>query len=136
MYSGLTVHTTSTIAAGEAELLTFEKALKVKSLLLSIELSTTYVKIFQEYTQATSNEKKKWNFPKAHTHQHLFQDIVRKGATRNYNTKPSEKANGPLKKYYQRHTNFKNVAKQVRVCFWIAYYDINLWYISINRSLQ
>lgn len=44
----------------------------------------------------------------------MFQDIENKGATRNYNTKPSEKANGPLKKYYQRHTNFKNVAKQVR----------------------
>jgi len=43
----------------------------------------------------------------------MFQDIRNKGATRNYNTKPSEKANGPLKKYYQRHTNFKDVAKQV-----------------------
>ena len=57
---------------------------------------------------------KKWNFPKAHTHEHMFDDIRNKGATRNYNTKPSEKANGPLKKYYQRHTNFKDVAKRVR----------------------
>jgi hypothetical protein len=38
---------------------------------------------------------------------------MKKGATRNYNTKPSEKANGPLKKYYRNHTNFKNVAPQV-----------------------
>lgn len=40
------------------------------------------------------------------------QDIRNKGVTRNYNTKPSEKANGPLKKYY-KHTNFKKVASQV-----------------------
>jgi hypothetical protein len=44
----------------------------------------------------------------------MFQDILNKGATRNYNTKPNEKANGPLKKYYRR-TNFKDVAKQVRI---------------------
>jgi hypothetical protein len=48
-----------------------------------------------------------------HTQQHIFSDILRKGVTRNYNTKPNEKLNGPLKKYYQRHTNFKNVAPQV-----------------------
>jgi hypothetical protein len=35
-----------------------------------------------------------------------------KGVTRNYNTKPGEKKNGLLKKYY-RHTNFKDVAPQV-----------------------
>ena len=42
----------------------------------------------------------------------MFEDILNKGATRNYNTKPNEKANGPLKKYY-KHTNFKKVASQV-----------------------
>lgn len=38
-----------------------------------------------------------------------------KGVTRNYNTKPSEKMNGPLKKFYRNHTNFKDVAPQVSV---------------------
>jgi hypothetical protein len=56
------------------------------------------------------NPLKTWDFPKAHTHQHLFRDIMMKGVTRNYNTKPGEKMNGPLKKFYQNHTNFKNVA--------------------------
>ena len=56
---------------------------------------------------------KSWNFPKAHTHCHAFRDILQKGATRNYNTKPSEKAHQILKLYYQLHTNFKNVIPQV-----------------------
>jgi len=43
----------------------------------------------------------------------MFRDIQMKGVTRNYNTKPSEKMNGPLKKYYCHHTNFKDVAVQV-----------------------
>jgi len=59
------------------------------------------------------NEGKSWDFPKMHTHLHTIRDIMKKGATRNYNTKPSEKANGPLKKYYCNNTNFKNVAPQV-----------------------
>jgi len=53
---------------------------------------------------------KNWDFPKAHTHIHVILDIMCKGVTRNYNTKFSEKANGPFKKYYRNHTNFKNVA--------------------------
>ncbi|KAF8956124.1 hypothetical protein BDZ97DRAFT_1907300 [Flammula alnicola] len=92
MFAGLTVQTETTIAAGRAEMKVFETLL-------------------HEYAEL--NPEKSWTFPKAHTHQHIFRDILNKGATRNYNTKPSEKANGPLKKYYQRHTNFKNVASQV-----------------------
>lgn len=47
----------------------------------------------------------------------MLNDIWQKGVTRNYNTKPGEKLNGPLKKLYQNHTNFKNVAPQVRYTF-------------------
>jgi len=42
----------------------------------------------------------------------MFRDIEFKGATRNYNTKPGEKMNGQLKKFY-RNTNYKDVAPQV-----------------------
>jgi len=42
----------------------------------------------------------------------MFRDIELKGVTRNYNTKPGEKMNGQLKKFYN-DTNFKNVAPQV-----------------------
>ena len=56
---------------------------------------------------------KSWNFPKMHTHQHAFDDIEAKGATRNYNTKPNESLHGPLKTSYKLRTNFKDVASQV-----------------------
>lgn len=49
-----------------------------------------------------------------HLPTHLFDDIVAKGATRNFNTKPNEKLHGPLKTIYRERTNFKNVAEQVR----------------------
>ncbi|KAF9480048.1 hypothetical protein BDN70DRAFT_878082 [Pholiota conissans] len=93
MYASLTVHNETTIAAGKMELLTFEQCLK-------------------DYQNLTAEQPKTWTFPKAHTHQHMFRDIEYKGATRNYNTKPSERANGPLKKYYQR-TNHRDVAPQI-----------------------
>lgn len=48
-----------------------------------------------------------------HLAQHLSNDIVEKGATRNYSTKPFEKMHGPLKESYLRRTNFKNVGSQV-----------------------
>ncbi|KAF8953785.1 hypothetical protein BDZ97DRAFT_1767154 [Flammula alnicola] len=92
MFASLTVQTEMTIAVGKAEMQRFEELLHV------------YEKL---------NPLKAWTFPKVHMHQHIFRDIMDKGVTRNYNTKPSEKANGLLKTYYQRHTNFKNVASQI-----------------------
>ncbi|KAK0482792.1 hypothetical protein IW261DRAFT_1418319 [Armillaria novae-zelandiae] len=62
---------------------------------------------------------KNWNFPKAHSHQHLFDNIEAKGVTLNYNTKPNESMHGSFKDLYQRHTNFKNVDEQIlRVDDW------------------
>jgi len=73
----------------------------------------------QEYHRTAYDAKKEnWNFPKAHLHEHLFDDIESKGVTANTSTKPNEKMHGPLKKWYQLHTNFKDVAKQV--CFSFA----------------
>ena len=54
-----------------------------------------------------------WNFPKMHLVLHLFDDIMSKGATRNYSTKPFEKMHGPLGEAYKRISNFKEVAGQV-----------------------
>lgn len=67
--------------------------------------------LFQEYKVVA--EHKNWNFPKAHTHKHVFQDILRKGATRVFSTKPNEKAHSPLKSFYQLMTNFKDFGRQV-----------------------
>ncbi|KAJ7681176.1 hypothetical protein B0H17DRAFT_1161164 [Mycena rosella] len=83
MYVSLEVPTSETIAAGRRELL-----------------------IFDEVTNS-------WNFPKMHSHQHVFEDIENKGATRNFGTKISESMHGPLRETYHRLTNFKNVTPQL-----------------------
>jgi hypothetical protein len=57
--------------------------------------------------------KKKWDFPKAHSHAHLFEDIEEKGSTINFNTKYNEKKHKSQKEKYAL-TNFKDVEKQVR----------------------
>lgn len=56
---------------------------------------------------------KNWGFPKMHLQTHAFDDVIAKGATRNYNTKPNEKLHGPLRDIYHERTNFKDVAHQV-----------------------
>lgn len=63
--------------------------------------------------KASDPDAKSWNFPKIHYQQHLFDDIVAKGATRNYNTKTNESLNRPLKGIYHNRTNFRDVAEQV-----------------------
>ncbi|KAG1736663.1 uncharacterized protein EDB91DRAFT_1238031 [Suillus paluster] len=98
MFAALEVHTMETLAAGRAAL--------------------------GEFSRLMDN----WNFPKDHLAVHLFDDIKAKGVTRNFNTKPNEKAHRPLKKYYQLRTNFKQVADQILradhwslVSAWICY---------------
>ncbi|KAG1884129.1 hypothetical protein F4604DRAFT_1878866 [Suillus subluteus] len=86
-YAALEVHTTKTIAAGRAAL--------------------------QEFSELMDRYIKNWSFPKKHLVAHLFDDIMAKGATRNYNTMPNEKCHGPLKASYQYWTNFKDVAPQI-----------------------
>ncbi len=71
---------------------------------------------FQEYEkimQQIDPNVKLWNFPKIHLLKHMARDIMEKGATCNYNTKPNEKMHGSLKDSYQLRTNFKDVAEQV-----------------------
>lgn len=60
-----------------------------------------------------SEEMKSWNFPKMHLQLHLFDDIIAKGATRNYNTKINESRHRPIRRIYVFLTNFKDVAEQV-----------------------
>ncbi|OJA20946.1 hypothetical protein AZE42_03510 [Rhizopogon vesiculosus] len=95
IYAALEVHTEDTIAAGRDALSRF-------SMLMDL-----YIKESQPET------KKSWNFPKKHLLMHLFDDILAKGVTWNYNTKPNEKMHGPLRTIYLRRTNFKDVAPQI-----------------------
>jgi len=57
-------------------------------------------------------DTKNWDFPKIHWQQHLFDDILAKGATHNTNSKTNESLNQPLKQKYIR-SNFRDVAEQV-----------------------
>ncbi|KAH9892021.1 hypothetical protein C8Q73DRAFT_650423, partial [Cubamyces lactineus] len=70
-----------------------------------------YSETIQKYSEKFPD--KNWNFPKAHTHQHLLDDIVEKGVSKNFNTKPFEKMHGVIKGIYQDQTNFKNVEAQI-----------------------
>ncbi|KAK0471582.1 hypothetical protein IW261DRAFT_1425020 [Armillaria novae-zelandiae] len=98
MYTSMDVHTEKSIKEGRQLLGVFEANLKA-------------------YSQATDNMVWKnvtsWSIPKVHTQRHLFDDIIAKGATKNYNTKVNECMHGPLKEAYQTRTNFKNVADQI-----------------------
>ena len=69
-----------------------------------------------------SEDPKNWNFPKMHMLLHLFDDIVAKGATRNYNTKTNESRHRPIRRVYALLTNFKDVAEQV-CCFIVGICD-------------
>lgn len=60
-----------------------------------------------------SGARKKWSFPKMHSHKHGFDDVEEKGATRNFNAKVNEQMHGPLVRSYELRTNKKNVADQV-----------------------
>ncbi|KAK7021668.1 hypothetical protein R3P38DRAFT_3397032 [Favolaschia claudopus] len=97
LYAGLNLHTMETIAAGRQHLQKFDRLMK-------------------EYRQAcvdTPFEEKNWNFPKMHLQQHLFDDIVRKGASRNFGAKIDESMHGATRAAYLRQTNFKNVTPQI-----------------------
>ncbi|KAG1874106.1 hypothetical protein C8R48DRAFT_745988 [Suillus tomentosus] len=98
-YIGLDVHTSSTLASIDAELLVFDSALK-------------------EYIECALNSpivglKLDWDFPKAHLWKHATRDIRMKGAVRNYSTRPNEKLHGPLKEAYEHQSNGKDVADQI-----------------------
>ncbi|KAG1888363.1 hypothetical protein F4604DRAFT_1877444 [Suillus subluteus] len=94
IYTSLEVHTEDTIAAGKLALQNFS------------EIMGEYI------TQSQPETFKNWNFPKKHLILHVFDDILAKGVTHNYNTKPNEKMHGGLRKIYLQRTNFKNDASQ------------------------
>ncbi|KAG1743289.1 uncharacterized protein EDB91DRAFT_1081221 [Suillus paluster] len=106
MYASLEVHTSNMIHEGRNVVDVFSVFLK-------------------QYIDKTADiEDKGWNFPKLHMDMHLFDDIEVTGVTWNYNTKPNEKMQGPLKDSYLLWTNFQNVAEQI-LC-------INHWQLVVE----
>ncbi|KAG2142988.1 hypothetical protein DEU56DRAFT_870535 [Suillus clintonianus] len=84
IYASLEVHTEDTIATRRETLCKF-------------------VVLLDEYiTKSVPETGKNWNFPKKHSNAHVFDDILAKGTTQNYNTKPSKKMHGPLRAIYLR----------------------------------
>jgi hypothetical protein len=115
MWADLDVHTSSTLGGAENELLRFSVLLKV-SAWFSEHCRIDVEIICKEYADSMVGiTEKKWNFPKAHSHQHAFADVQAKGATQNFVTKYNEKKHGPLKKAYLGQTNFKDFADQAQV---------------------
>ncbi|KAG1861170.1 hypothetical protein DFJ58DRAFT_715501 [Suillus subalutaceus] len=100
MYVSLDVHTESTIQAGKAEVLVFQTHLE------------DYIAIIEE---TDPDATKNWNFPKMHASKHIFDDILAKGAARNFSTRPNEKQHGLIKHWYLRQTNCKDIANQILV---------------------
>ncbi|KAG1738198.1 hypothetical protein EDB19DRAFT_1983664 [Suillus lakei] len=95
MYITFDVHTESTIAAGEAEILVFQKCLD------------QYIKVLGD--EATKN----WNFPKAHSMRHIFSDIRAKGAAAyKLQTNGKDIANQILR---LDHTTFVSVVLRNRI---------------------
>ncbi|THH17156.1 hypothetical protein EUX98_g9183 [Antrodiella citrinella] len=106
IYLGLEVHTSSTLAAGRQQQLKFDTFLKEYATVTTPDEDSS-----DEVEEATT--AKTWNFPKAHTHKHGFDDIEAKGVTRNTNAKPNEQMHGPLRRSYDLRSNKKEVAGQI-----------------------
>ncbi|PBK68548.1 hypothetical protein ARMSODRAFT_887703, partial [Armillaria solidipes] len=103
MYASFSLHTSSSLQAGRARLPILAALIKKLSF-------------------------KTWDFPKVHSHKHLFDDIEAKGVTLNYNTKPNESMHGSFKESYQRRTNFKDFEKQIL--------QIDQWYNAMSFIRQ
>ncbi|KAG2355792.1 hypothetical protein BDR07DRAFT_1453666 [Suillus spraguei] len=90
IYAGFEVHTEDSIVAGRQ----------------ALRECSEYILKSQPVTG------KDWNFPRKHASSHLFDDILAKGATQNYNMKLNEKMHGPVRDIYHNQTNFKDVTAQ------------------------
>ncbi|KAK1224722.1 hypothetical protein PQX77_012354 [Marasmius sp. AFHP31] len=101
MYMALTLHTTKTIRKGQ--LATMELSKRIQE----------YSRKMEAETWTSEHKRSSWNFPKAHTYKHAFDDIMNKGVARNFTTKINENMHGLLKKSYQLQSNFHDFALQI-----------------------
>ncbi|EIW85524.1 hypothetical protein CONPUDRAFT_49167, partial [Coniophora puteana RWD-64-598 SS2] len=95
MWLTLDVHTDVTLAAGQ------------KSLDALADLTMVYIR------ETAAESEKDWNFPKNHTRDHSFKDIIAKGVTRGFDAKPNERMHGIFRRIYHGTTNFKNIIPQI-----------------------
>jgi len=112
MYVDLGTNSKDTIHVAQKELQIYHSVMKVNSYLGTIVAALIKFKEYNIKTKDTSFAKN-WNFIKMHLRLHALDNIEDKGPSRGMSTKPYEKMHGPLKKIYQRQTNFKDIAPQV-----------------------
>ena len=116
MYTSFDVHTMETIAAGENALEVFAEIMKVY-FPLSLNTFIDHYLIYQTYKTICGqcdNDSKDWDIPKMHTHVHTFPNIMAKGVTINYDTKPNEGTHGTSKDTYKLMSNGKEYEDMVR----------------------
>lgn len=115
LYITMKLQTAGRISDGEEEFQNFGNLLKV-CCMFAVDRSSNCLISFQLYSSKASripDLDKNWDFPKIHAHQHVFDDLRRKGAARNFGTKIDEALHGSARNAYLRQTNFKDVAPQV-----------------------
>ena len=80
------------IAAGKERLACFYELITVGLIDLLLQTADLHLQEYLalEESDVDSKETKNWDFPKMHLQLHLFDDIIAKGITRNYNTKTNE----------------------------------------------
>ncbi|KAK0492430.1 hypothetical protein EDD18DRAFT_1108823 [Armillaria luteobubalina] len=119
VYASLTLHTSDTLRDGRARTPIFASVIEEYEKAARNEYKAMRQTLTCTDTIPKEKKLKHWNFLKAHSHQHLFNDIEAKGIMLNYNTKPNESMHGSFKESYQHCTNFKNVDEQIlRVDDW------------------
>ena len=118
MYTGFYVHTMETIAAGENALEVFADLMKVYhpvfNTFTNCYLSYLIYQTYNTICKGSDDDSKDWNIPKMHTHVHAFPDIMAKGVTVNYDTKPNEGTHGAPKETYRLRSNGKEYEDTVR----------------------
>ncbi|KAK0461477.1 hypothetical protein IW261DRAFT_1428573 [Armillaria novae-zelandiae] len=119
VYASLTLHTSDSLRDGWVRIPILASLIKEYEKAVCNEDEAMRQATINTCRTPKETKTKNWNFPKAHSHQHLFDDIEAKGITLNYNMKPNESMHGSFKESYQRRTNFKNVDEQIlRVDDW------------------
>lgn len=115
MWEGLDVHTEETIESGRKAVKRLGKLLNVSD----FPRNAIFIDLYKAHINKLEAEEIyiNFDFPKLHAQTHVFDDIEQKGVLRNYSTRLFERLHGPLKTWYQRRTNFKNVAHQVSQFF-------------------
>ncbi|KAK0461489.1 hypothetical protein IW261DRAFT_1576985 [Armillaria novae-zelandiae] len=119
VYASLTLHTSDSLRDGRARIPILASLIEEYEKAVCDENEAMRRAAINARRTPKETKTKNWNFPKAHSHQHLFDDIEAKGITLNYNTKPNKSMHGSFKESYQRRTNFKNIDEQIlRVDDW------------------